>query len=227
MADAIHWVDQYLVPLVDQYLVTLTPCTKVLTKVREYSEPQTAWDAWDNGDDMLWVLHKTGGDRSRIVLCVCAIAERVLPIFERRFPADDRPRKAIEAARRYASNPTEENKQAADAAADAAYDATAEASAYSGATDAIAAASAVARATIYATDDAADVCRAAASAVSDDAARTAFAAIDVKRTLAGVNRVAADAASAERKAQVEIIRKYFPMAPIPIESGGQHELCSV
>ena len=212
MADAIHWVDQYLVPLVDQYLVTLTPCTKVLAKVRAYPDPQSAWEAWDNGDDMLWVLHKTGGDRSKIVLCACDIAERVLPFFERRFPADDRPRKAIEAARRYASDPTEENKQAADAA----YDATADASARSGVTDAIAAASAVARAAIYATDDAtddaADVCRAAASVVSGDAARTAYAAAT------NVKRAAADAADAERKTQTDIVRKHFPIAPIPTES---------
>ncbi len=47
-------------------------------------------------------------------------AEAVLHIFEEKYPDDNRPRKAIEAAKEYLRHPTEENKQAADAAAYAA-----------------------------------------------------------------------------------------------------------
>jgi rRNA-processing protein FCF1 len=48
-------------------------------------------------------------------------AEQVLDIFEKEYPDDKRPRKAIEAAKAYLKNPTEKNKNAAaDAAADAA-----------------------------------------------------------------------------------------------------------
>ena len=57
-------------------------------------------------------------------------AERVLGLFEAKFPDDDRPRKAIEAARACIADPTPENRAAAGAAAgaagaawDAAYDA--------------------------------------------------------------------------------------------------------
>jgi len=50
----------------------------------------------------------------------CLCAEGVLHLFEQDHPQDDRPRKAIEAARRWLAEPTEANRQAADAAADAA-----------------------------------------------------------------------------------------------------------
>ena len=52
-------------------------------------------------------------------------ARQVLDIFEKEYPNDDRPRKAIQAARGYIKNPTQSNKSitytyaAADAAADA------------------------------------------------------------------------------------------------------------
>jgi len=47
-------------------------------------------------------------------------AERVLFIWEEKFPDDNRPRKAIEAAKAYLANPTKENKKAASATAYAA-----------------------------------------------------------------------------------------------------------
>ena len=55
--------------------------------------------------------------------------ERVLFIFEEKFPNDKRPRKAIEVAKAYLANPTEENKNAVDYAAEAAADAAADADA--------------------------------------------------------------------------------------------------
>jgi hypothetical protein len=48
-------------------------------------------------------------------------AEQVLPVFEDRYPNDDRPRRAIEAAKVAIENPSEENKMAAKAAAYTAY----------------------------------------------------------------------------------------------------------
>jgi hypothetical protein len=52
-------------------------------------------------------------------------AEKVLFIFEEKYPDDKRPRQAIEAAKKYLADPTEENKAAAASytAADAANDA--------------------------------------------------------------------------------------------------------
>jgi hypothetical protein len=47
-------------------------------------------------------------------------AERVLPIFEEAYPDDTRPRKAIEAARAWLQNPSDEKRVAAEAAGAAA-----------------------------------------------------------------------------------------------------------
>ena len=48
-------------------------------------------------------------------------AEQVIDIYEKKYPDDDRPRKAIEAAKKCIENPSKENKAAAYAAADAVY----------------------------------------------------------------------------------------------------------
>jgi len=54
-------------------------------------------------------------------LIAADFAERVLPIFEAEYPDDDRPRKAIDAARAFVRGEiTKEQLDAADAAADAA-----------------------------------------------------------------------------------------------------------
>jgi hypothetical protein len=38
-------------------------------------------------------------------------AEQIIDIFEKKYPEDNRPREAIQAAKRYLKNPTEENKK--------------------------------------------------------------------------------------------------------------------
>lgn len=48
-------------------------------------------------------------------------AEQVIDIFEKKYPNDARPRKAIQAAKKYIKNPSANNKNAAADAADAAY----------------------------------------------------------------------------------------------------------
>ena len=109
----LHWVDKYLIPL--------NACPQAVVKARQYADPQAAWDAWDNGEELLWTFRKTGCDKRKMILCACDFSERVLHIFETKYPNDARPRQAIEAARRYAENPTEENRAAARVAAYAAY----------------------------------------------------------------------------------------------------------
>ncbi|MHB1799326.1 MAG: putative immunity protein [Vulcanimicrobiaceae bacterium] len=72
--------------------------------------------------DALWALAHVGPDGKRIAVKFAAdCAERVLPIWEARHPDDDRPRKAIEAARGGIVG----DNDAADAAA--AYDTAADA----------------------------------------------------------------------------------------------------
>jgi hypothetical protein len=98
-------------------------------------------------------------------------AESVLSIFEDKYPSDKRPRNAINAAKKYLSHPTNENKTAAAYAA-----ASAAASAYAAASDA--AASDAAYAAYAAASDAAASAYAAAyaAAYASDAAYAAYAA---------------------------------------------------
>ena len=58
-------------------------------------------------DDCFWVIDRTvlnADQRRELRLCGCDCAERVLPLFEAECPGDPRPRRAIEAGRRYARN---------------------------------------------------------------------------------------------------------------------------
>ncbi|MCC6194590.1 MAG: hypothetical protein IT518_09005 [Burkholderiales bacterium] len=89
-------------------------------------------------DDALWVAYCVIGEPARVALApflrecglrACDHAERALPIFEAKRPGDDRPRKAIEAARGCIAG-TKTRQQARAAAADAAYAAAAAAAAY-------------------------------------------------------------------------------------------------
>lgn len=92
------------------------------------------WQTCDRADWMLWICGRIAGEkgwptRQDIVLAACLCAETALPIFEKKYPADDRPRKAIEAARLWAKGELsiQEVRKARRAAADA--DAAADAAA--------------------------------------------------------------------------------------------------
>ena len=99
-----------------------------------------AWSECERPDWMLWLCGKMSDQpgwptRQHIVLIACDIAESVLPIFERRYPADKRPRTAIEIARRWVSGEANEVRAArarrdASYAASSAYAAAADAAAY-------------------------------------------------------------------------------------------------
>ena len=81
-----------------------------------------AWKTFDRSDWMFWLIRKSGKvSQSKLVLVACACAYSLLPDYERLYPGDDRPRKAIEAAERWAKEPTKKNKDAAYAVANAAY----------------------------------------------------------------------------------------------------------
>jgi len=193
----IHWVDEFLVPL--------HACQSGIDKARQYPDPQSAWDNWDDGCELLWTLGRRGAqDKQKLALCACDIAERVLPLFEEEYPEDMRPRMAIEAARRWAENPTEENLNAAAAAAADAADASD------------------------------DVCiaRVAANAAANAACHAADAADDTDYADYATSRAAyyaVDAAAAaanayhgnEVKAQADIVRKYFPISPFVRKENNQ------
>jgi hypothetical protein len=68
--------------------------------------------------DRLWaVLREDCVDDRTLRLFACDCAERVLPLYEAEYPDDDRPRKAIETARRYADGQATEDELAAARAA--------------------------------------------------------------------------------------------------------------
>jgi hypothetical protein len=78
--------------------------------------------AIDHGDKIVAescrLIRPLPGCNERILrLFACRVAEDVLPLYEAKYPDDDRPRKAIETARRYADG------QATDGELDAAWDA--------------------------------------------------------------------------------------------------------
>ena len=73
-------------------------------------------------DDALWCLKiVTEPADKEIRLLACDYAERVLPIFEKRYPDDKRPRQAIETSRRFAIG--EATQDELDATRAAAWDA--------------------------------------------------------------------------------------------------------
>jgi hypothetical protein len=72
--------------------------------------------------DALWALRAVEGKDKEIRLFAADCADLVLPIYEKQYPNDDRPRKAIQAARDYANGviSKDELTAAGDAAGDAA-----------------------------------------------------------------------------------------------------------
>jgi hypothetical protein len=117
-------------------------------------------------DDALWALQATAQNCNMVARLVAAdFAARVLPIWAKKYPKDDRPAKAIKAAKDFARGKiTREELAAAGAAArDAAWDAAWDA----------ARAAAVAAAWAAARDAARDAAWDAAWAAARDAARDA------------------------------------------------------
>ena len=159
----------------------------------------TAWAACERGDWMLWLTARLGVDRRMMVRTAAACAETAL----RYVPGgEDRPRLAIEAARRWADEPTEKNRQAARQAAYGAYDAAYAAyRAYDAAYDAA-----------YAAYGAYDAAYAAAYAAYDGA-YDAYGADDAYEAAYGAAAYAA-AAAASRQAALQqcadIVREHIP-----------------
>jgi lipid A disaccharide synthetase len=96
-----------------------------------------------------WLVVRLMSRKQQIRYAIYA-AEQVVGIFEKKYPNDDRPRKAINSAKAYLKSPTKKNKDAANAAAHAAANA-AYAAAYA-AYAANAAAHAAADAAVYASN---------------------------------------------------------------------------
>lgn len=73
----------------------------------EFGEPETfaiqLFREW-NSDRIEFILERLELSKQTIVMLAADFADHVLPLFEKEFPADGRPRKSIEGARIYASS---------------------------------------------------------------------------------------------------------------------------
>ena len=119
--------------------------------------------------DCLWAIRATAENSDKVSRLMAAdFAEAVLPLYETRYPNDDRPRKAIIAARGFA------HAEIWDAARDAARDAAW-------------AARAAAKAAGWVAEDAAWAARDAARAAARDAAEKAQKQIILRYLLTGEN----------------------------------------
>ena len=102
-------------------------------------------------EDAIWVLRAVDGHDREIRLFACDCAESALHVFENKYPDDNRPRNAIEVARRFANG--EATIDELNAAEDAAWDSWAAAGALWEAAMAARAASMVAWAALWAARD--------------------------------------------------------------------------
>jgi hypothetical protein len=149
----------------------------------------------DNHNDWAnWLIVRLMTRENKIKYAVYA-AEQVISIYEKKYPNDDRPRKAIQAAKNYLKVKSVKNKKAdaADAAATAA--------------DAYAAAAAATAADAYAADVyAADTAHAAAAAYAAAAAATAADAYAADVYAADAAYAAAAATAERKKMQIKILK---------------------
>ena len=67
-----------------------------------------------------WLIEKALQNKKEAVTLAIFSASRCIQAFEKEYPNDDRPRKAIEAAQAWLDDPTEENRSAAKSAESAA-----------------------------------------------------------------------------------------------------------
>ena len=109
-------------------LKSLSACSGAV-EWRGKRDLKTTWAECERGDWMLWLCGKMAGKkgwpkRQQVVVAACDCAELVLPIFEKKYPKDQRPRTAIEVARKWASGEAT-IEQVRVAAATAAYAAAA------------------------------------------------------------------------------------------------------
>ena len=94
-------------------LIKIGACSEAVYWVGD-RDIKTAWAECERADWMLWYAEHTGVDQKLIVLAACACARIAL----KHVPTgESRPLDAIQAAEKWADDPTEINRAAAEAAA--------------------------------------------------------------------------------------------------------------
>ena len=189
-----HWTDK---------LVEISACSDAVEWCKQFDTIEIAWQHCERSDWMLWLLRKckiAETDKTKFVRLAIRFAESSLHFYEDKYPNNKKPREAIEAAKKWVDNPTEENRVAANAAAYAAYAAYAEA--YAAAYVATNA------------DFAANAAAYAATNAANAAAYAAYAAYAAAYAAnAATNAAYAAAYTLELKSQCNWIRELFPNPP--------------
>ena len=107
------------------YLKSLDACDDAVKWSADYRSLSDCWQKCERSDWMMWLLRKTDKiSKKQAVTYAIWCAESVIGEFEKKYPEDDRPRDATEAAKKWVDEPSEENRDAAAyaaRAADAAY----------------------------------------------------------------------------------------------------------
>jgi hypothetical protein len=193
-----------------EFIQKYTPCNEGAEFAQQFETMAEVWRSCKRPDWLFWILEKHAPlEKSQSVRLAIAFAEAAIGNWKDE--ADQRPALAIQAARTWLENPTEENQAAARSAADEADAAMAEAWAADAADAAAAAedadaAEAAARAAVWSANTAADAAWAAALAAAEEAVEEAAWA-------------AGRAAEAADEAACDIIRQFIPN-PFETERGG-------
>jgi hypothetical protein len=81
------------------------PCHSALIAANHYEDAQTAWEAWEMPDDMLYALVKTQARSDKLTLCVCELASVTLPIIEAQTDEGKIFKTALAVAQQWACHP--------------------------------------------------------------------------------------------------------------------------
>lgn len=97
----------------DRELKVYKPCASALQKARKYPDPQSAWDAWNNANELFWTLIRLRASTDRMLLCSIAL---ITPLIDpmRLLMSPQRLRRrtgAIDAVYEWANDPQTENRQ--------------------------------------------------------------------------------------------------------------------
>ena len=111
---------------VSEILRYVGACDEAIAWARPYgTDGKKAWAECDNPEWMLWLLGKLSGEpgspkRRKLVGCCAEVAALVLPIFEQKYPGDNRVRDCIAVCRKHADGKATLEEVAAASAAGAA-----------------------------------------------------------------------------------------------------------
>lgn len=152
---------------------------------------QTVWNTCHRGDWMMWLYKFRNPNRKKCIQIAIFRAEQCIGDFERKYPNDKDPRKAIDAAKAVLKNDTKENREKAKIASDSAYASACDsdfASAYYSAC-----------ASVY-----------ASAFASACAFSSAFASVYYSAFSSAFSSIFASASAEQLKEQADLIRKLIP-----------------